>query len=128
MNATSFSFGVRDMLNRTGRTLAVGAMINVALATMAWAAPKVFTCVPIDVSVYVKQRVHVRCGPGDGAIQYFALGVSDQNEANRILSIVSTAFATQKRLNILYDPADLSGAPLGCVNADCRLIQGVAMF
>jgi len=115
-------------VGRAARFVFLATLINGALLSMACAAQKTFTCTPVDVAVFVKQRVHVRCGPGDGAIQWFALGVSDQNEANRVLSLVSTAFATQKRLTVWYDPADLSGAAIGCANNDCRMIQGLAMF
>ncbi len=128
MNNSLIVYPVLRFASRAGRLLAVAGLLNTALLSASWAAPKFFTCVPIDVSVYVKSRVHVRCGPGDGAIQYFAISVSDQNEANRVLSLVSTAYAMQKRINILYEPTDLSGASFGCGIADCRIIMGLAMF
>lgn len=87
-----------------------------------------FQCNPVDVAVFVASRIHVRCNPGDGAIAFFALSVANANEANRVLSIASTALAIGKRLIIFYDPADLSGANVGCDNSDCRLIQAIAMF
>jgi hypothetical protein len=40
----------------------------------------------------------------------------------------ATAVAARRPLSILYDPNDLSGAAIGCLNADCRLIQSVELF
>lgn len=94
----------------------------------ARAAEKTFTCNPVDVADFPGKRVHVRCSPGDGAISWFALGVSNEAEASRVLSVAATAFASKKQLTIWYDPADLSGGGLGCNNGDCRLIRGIRMF
>ena len=101
---------------------------TIGIASVAFAAEKTFTCNPIDVGVFPKKRIHVRCEPGDGPIRWFALGVSDAAEANRVLSILSTAFVTKKQLTIWYDPADLSGGSIGCLTSDCRLIRGVRMY
>lgn len=101
---------------------------TVGVSSAAFAAEKTFTCNPIDVAVFPKKRIHVRCSPGDGSISYFALGVADAGEANRTLSILSTAFAAKKKLTIWYDPNDLTGASIGCQTNDCRLIRGVRMF
>jgi hypothetical protein len=92
------------------------------------AAQKSFTCNPIDVAEFPGHRVHVRCSPGDGAILYFALGLSHQEDASRVLSLAATAFAAKKKLTIWYDPSDLSGAAIGCLTSDCRLLQGIRMF
>jgi hypothetical protein len=109
--------------------LAAGLGVLMSASTQtALAAEKSFTCTPADVAAYPKVRVHVRCNPGDGAITYFALGVSSQEDANRVVSLAATAFATKKSLTIWYDPADLSGANIGCLTANCRLILGIAMF
>src|SRR5215208_1759817 len=59
-----------------------------------------FQCNPVNVAVFVGSRIHVRCLPGDGAIVFFALSVANANEANRVLSIASTALAVGRGLSI----------------------------
>lgn len=105
--------------------LLIGALNG---SNIARAAEKTFTCNPVDVADFPGKRIHVRCSPGDGAISWFALGVSNEAEASRVLSIAATAFAAKKQLTIWYDPADLSGGNLGCNNNDCRMIRGIRMF
>ena len=109
-------------------SLVTVSLLSLAPATTVFAADKFFTCTPVDVAVFPNSRIHVRCSPGDGPIAFFALGLKDDAEANRVLSILSTAFATKKRLSILYNPDDLDGAKIGCLNKDCRLIRGAAIF
>jgi len=77
----------------------------------------VFTCKPVQVADFPQSRMHVRCAPGDGSIEFFALGASD-----------AAALAGNRLLVIFYDPNDLSGAGIGCQNHDCRLIQGIEML
>lgn len=94
----------------------------------AFAAEKAFTCTPVDVGVFPATRVHVQCSPADGNIHWFALKDTDSGDANRVLSVLSTALAAKKKLTIWYDPADLSGGAFGCQTGDCRVIRGVVMF
>jgi hypothetical protein len=103
-------------------------VLSAAFTEGAFAAEKSFVCTPIEVGVFPKKRIHVKCSPGDGAISYLALGVADAGEANRTLSILSTAFAVKKRLTIWSDPADTTGTGIGCQTNNCRLIRGVRMF
>jgi len=119
-------------LLRTCGYIALAAAGLVALTAAstgpARAAQKTFTCTPVNVAAFPKSRIHVRCSPGDGAIEYFALGLSSQDDANRVLSIAATAFAAKRNLIIWYDSSDLSGAAIGCLNADCRVIMGIEIF
>jgi hypothetical protein len=122
----------RSLLYGVFRICRFALLVAVAAGVMSAASPKTafakaFTCHPVEVAVFPKSRLHVRCFPGDGAIEYFALGVADA-DANRTLSILSTAFAAEKSLMIYYDPADLSGVTISCLLQDCRLIQGAAVF
>ena len=117
----------RDKLLRAATALGV-VIAGLAAVHPARAEDKTFTCNPVDVADFPGKRIHVRCSPGDGAIAWFALGVSNEAEANRVLSIAATAFAAKKQLTIWYDPSDLSGGSLGCQNADCRMIHGIRMF
>jgi hypothetical protein len=98
------------------------------LPQIALSAEKPFNCNPKEVAAFPKSRIHVACAPGDGAIVFFALGLSSQDDANRVLSLASTAVALKKTIQIFYDPSDLSGANIGCQTNDCRLIRGIRLF
>jgi hypothetical protein len=123
--------GLQGLLRTCGYIALVAAGLG-ALTTAstgpARAAQKSFTCTPVNAAAFTKSRVHVRCSPGDGAIEYFALGLTSQDDANRALSIAATALAAKRNLIIWYDPSDLSGASFGCLNADCRVIIGIEIF
>lgn len=88
-------------------------------ATSTW-----ISCTPDAVVAYTS-RVHVHCTAAVGGISYFAVSTADPANAARILSILSTAEVAGRTLSILYDPADTSGAAIGCQTGDCRLIQAV---
>ena len=102
-------------------TLAIGA-----LATSAWASPTWVSCTPVGTASY-QGRVHVKCAASVGGISYFAASTSDWAYVGRILSIGETAQVGGRTLDILYDPADLSGAAIGCATLDCRLIQAISL-
>ncbi len=85
------------------------------------------TCTPQAVAVFA-ERVHVRCVESVGGIVYFAAPTSNNSHAARILSVLTAAHASGGTLQILYDPADTSGADIGCNANDCRLILGVENF
>jgi hypothetical protein len=92
---------------RIGRyAILVAAVIGVlctAFTKIASAAPKTFTCNPVDIAVF-PNRIHVRCSPGDGSILFFALGTTNTGHTNRTLSMLSTAFIAQKKLAIFTIP------------------------
>jgi hypothetical protein len=107
-----------------------GAVIG-ACTLIASSAPvsaqTFFSCTAMEAAVFPGSRIHVLCNPGDGsgaAITYFALSVADA-DSSRVLSLAATAVAARRPLNILYNPSDLSGAAIGCLNTNCRLIQGI---
>ncbi len=93
-------------------------------STPANAAPTWISCVPVQVMNY-RPRIHVKCAAPVGGIIYFAASTADSGFVNRTLSVLSTAQVAGRTLTILYDPADLSGASIGCQTNDCRLIQAV---
>jgi hypothetical protein len=84
------------------------------------AALAVHECSIQNVGVF-DNRVHVRCWNGAGAVFYFAAPTSDAVRANRILSLLLTAQAAGKRLEVGYDPA-ANGSGFGCQVANCRPI------
>ena len=87
-------------------------------APAAW-----YTCTSVGVAAYA-ERIHVECSvAAPGGIRFFALSTANSSNAARTLSVLSMAHVTGKPLEILYDPADLSGADFGCQTDDCRLIQ-----
>jgi hypothetical protein len=84
------------------------------------------SCTPIGVATYIKSgRVHVQCAAAVNGIRFFAVSTSDAANAARVLSTITTAQVAGRTLTILYDPADLSGASIGCQTNDCRLILAV---
>jgi hypothetical protein len=85
-----------------------------------------FACTAQEVAVFPGSRIHVLCNPGDGAIAFFALSVGNP-DASRVLSLAETAVAARRPLGITYDPGDLSGAAIGCLNSNCRLIQAIGL-
>ena len=95
-----------------------------AQTTRAYAAQTFISCTPVQVMTF-PERVHVRCAAAVGGISFFAVSTKDAAYAARVLSVISTAQVAGRTLTILYDPADLSGAAIGCQNTDCRLILGV---
>lgn len=98
---------------------------NVAVA----AAPEAATwyrCTPANVASYTT-RIHVKCTVATGGIQYFAYPTRDTANASRFLSLLSTAAVAGRQVDVLYDPADTSGAAYGCGVGDCRPILGVAL-
>jgi hypothetical protein len=93
------------------------------LASLTW-----FQCTPANVAVF-DTRVHVKCTASSaGGIQYFAKSTADADEAARVLSLLSIAKVTGRTLDIRYDPADTSGATIGCQANDCRLIVAVGLL
>jgi len=82
------------------------------------------TCNPVEVMTYTN-RVHVKCSAAIGGIRFFAVSTADSQNASRILSVLSTALVAGRTLNILYDPADLSGVSFGCQTNNCRTIRAV---
>jgi hypothetical protein len=94
------------------------------LVTQAEAAQTWITCTPVDIATY-SGRVHVLCAAPVGGISFFAVSTQNSAHAARVLSVISTAQVAGRTLKILYDPADHSGAGIGCVVTDCRLIIAV---
>jgi|GEM_PF-2940226 len=85
-------------------------------------------CVPAEVAVFVKApRIHVKCASPTNGILYFATGTADAATAQRVLTVLTSALVSGKALSIVYDPSDLSGAAIGCLNTDCRLIVTVSI-
>jgi hypothetical protein len=87
-------------------------------------APTWGSCAPTEVMTF-SNRVHIRCATAVSGISFFAVGTSDAPNAARVLSILTTAQVAGRTLTILYEPNDLSGAAIGCLNSNCRLIRAV---
>lgn len=105
---------------------AAAGFLLLMLPHLAQGAPVDAACTPDEVTVFTTApRLHVRCAAAVGNIRYFAVSTSDQGQAARVLSVINTALVAGRTLSIKYDPADLSGASIGCLNSDCRLIRAV---
>jgi hypothetical protein len=90
----------------------------------AAAAQVVVFCTPNEVQVY-PERLHVRCDESFGGIVYFVTSTADAAQAARSLSVIQTAMVAGRTLIVRYDPDDLSGAAIGCLTQDCRLIISI---
>ena len=103
----------------TGATELTAGLSSGPQGTETW-----ISCVPVGVVTY-RIRVHIHCAAAVDGISFFAVSTTDTAYAARVLSTISTAQVAGRTLSILYDPADLSGASIGCQTNDCRLILGV---
>jgi hypothetical protein len=79
-------------------------------------------CVPVEVATY-QGRIHVRCAAAVGGINFFAASTQDTAYAARLLAVLTAAQVAGRTVSILFDPADQSGAGIGCQVNDCRLIR-----
>jgi hypothetical protein len=122
------------LVTAVAATVAAASAAGVSLvrSETARAAPKAsriskdISCVPVQVVVFTTApRMHVRCASAVGGIVYFAQSTSNSSLAARVLSLLTTAQVAGRTLVIRYDPADTSGAAIGCLISDCRLIQAV---
>jgi len=82
-------------------------------------------CQPDEVAVF-RNLVQVRCEVPIGGISYFAVPVYDADYATRMLSLMSTAVAAGRSLQLTYEPSDLSGVEFGCAASNCRTLRGAA--
>ena len=86
-----------------------------------------YVCTPRYIGNF-SNRVHVLCTvAAPGGIYYFASPTSDSKNAARILSVMLTAKALGKNLQIYYNPS-ASGASYGCGTLDCRPIDAIEMM
>lgn len=111
------------------RLLFLSALVlSLAHAAPAAAQLVVIDCRPDEVAS-LGSRIHVHCTTGRNGIVYFALGTRRTTEekefANRALSLASSALVSGRSLAIRFDPNDLSGSAIGCLNVDCRLINTI---
>ena len=108
--------------------VALGALAGLC-ALVASPAPVLanfFLCTAQEAAIFPGSRIHVLCNPGDGAIVYFALSVANP-DTSRVMSLIEAAVAARRPLGVTYDPNDLTGAAIGCINSNCRLIQAIGL-
>ena len=106
--------------------LAAAALLCILVPQPAKATEIFISCTPDQVMVFSPAaggRLHVHCAASVGGVSYFALSSSDPAAEARVLSVIKSAIISGRTLTILYDPADLSGSVVGCLNTDCRLIR-----
>ncbi len=99
----------------------------IPVAALAPGSPDAtYICTPSYIGAF-SNRVHVLCTvAAPGGIYYFAAPTSDSKNAARILSVMLTAKALGKNLQIYYNPSG-SGAAFGCQTNDCRPIDAIEM-
>ena len=110
-----------------GRALLVAGIVVVFnMVSTSSAFAKYFECKAVAVGVITGKRISVECSPGDGAIKYFELGVANSAQANRMYSILATAFTLKKKLGLFYSEST-SGLPTECNPVNCRRLEGAIM-
>jgi hypothetical protein len=114
-------------MRTTARCIALSALLAAGLAAgRALSAPVDVFCTPNQVVVFTEApRVQVRCDESFSGVVYFAAPTADPAQASRILSVIQTALVAGRTLIVNYEPADLSGARIGCQSNDCRLIRRI---
>lgn len=119
---------MRLHLRALHRLLRMGLLLPAALALApAVQADEYFSCKVKDVTVF-SSRIHVRCTTTTAAgIYFFALPTSNSVQANRLLTIGSTALVSGRKFVAIYDLGDTSGAAWGCQASDCRALIGFAI-
>jgi hypothetical protein len=81
-------------------------------------------CFPDKVATYTT-RLHIKCATDIDGIYFFAVPISDSKHAARMLATMLTAHATGQWTSVLFDPADTSNLPPGCLAVDCRLLHAI---
>ena len=104
--------------------VACGSLIETRAAS---AAETAVICTPTGVAT-LASRIHIRCAQSFSGIVFFAYGSSDSAGAARYMSMATSALISGRNVTIIYDPADLSGASIGCQTSDCRLLRGLEIF
>jgi hypothetical protein len=84
-------------------------------------------CTPTGVATF-SSRIHIRCAQSFSGVIFFAYRSSDSKGAARYMSMATSALISGRNVWIFYDPADLSGAKIGCQTSDCRLLRGLEIF
>jgi hypothetical protein len=85
-----------------------------------------YICTPNYIGTF-PTRVHVLCTvAASGGIFYFAAPTSDSKMAARVLSIMLTAKALGKNLQIYYSTSG-DGSAYGCQTSNCRPIDAIEM-
>ena len=108
--------------------LAAGLYCGLSVAVPTASAAEVWvTCTPTGVATY-PSRVHIRCAQSFSGVVYFAYKASDSAGAARNMSMATSALIAGRNVRVLYDPADQSGASIGCQTNDCRLLRGLEIF
>lgn len=92
-----------------------------------FAAQTWVSCTPKSVATY-SSRIHIRCAQSFSGIVFFAYRSSDSAGAARYMSMATSALISGRNVRVLYDPADRSGAQIGCQVGDCRLLRGLEVF
>jgi hypothetical protein len=54
-------------------------------------------------------------------------GVVDEPHTRLAVACRLGVVAARRPLGVTYDPNDLSGAAIGCINSNCRLIQAIGL-
>jgi hypothetical protein len=112
----------------SGGTSGSGTAGTAATAAATAESSATARCIPAEIAVYTQSpRVHVKCTSPTQGILYFAIGTQDAQNAQRVLTVLTTAITTGRALSIIYDPSDTSGQEIGCLPSNCRMIVAVSI-
>lgn len=81
---------------------------------------------PLAVGEF-RPYVFVVCSKGMPRIFFVPSTGDDSGFATEALSIIGAAHLGGKALNIIYDPADVSGQDLGCASPICKRMLAITM-
>jgi hypothetical protein len=101
-------------------------MLGAGYPQPASAASINFDCKVDQVGVFV-DHIFTRCESNASGVYIFAYPTKNAAQAARILNVLTgvTLGGVDEVAVITFDPADVSGASIGCPPSNCRTIQAV---
>jgi hypothetical protein len=131
MTAPTHARGRAAVPARRAMLVAAPAIVAAFLFILAGSRPASaastnFDCWLDQVGTFA-DRVFARCQLATAGVYIFAYPTTNAPQAARILNVLTTVALGEPHaiVTITFDPADVSGAAIGCPASDCRLIQAV---
>lgn len=116
------------MLNLKNFIICIVGLFTFLLSAQCYSAEKWSKCNVVDVTVFDKSRLHIRCSPAVDGYTFFAVPWSNTEFLNQSLSVATAAIAYKKTINVRYNPSDKSTGPtFDCAAGDCRPLMGITL-
>lgn len=108
-----------------------GRMLSRTMNVQAQGEPEIgdrdaaHDCSIIEVAL-LSNRAHIRCSNGYGAIYFFAVANTSENEVliNRMMAIGLTNLSMDRKVYLYFD-ASFASNPEGCLTTNCRKLTGI---